>query len=352
MPSTTYQLSNSAASARIEATLSSTGEVEFPGIPSTQEWREDFPATQIPPRRPRSPYITPETSFNVPSGEPEIDGFDIQTLAGAPQTPARWVSELQQMPPTPISIKKQSLSSRNENGVYGSPNERPRNEKSALESEVLSASSISSSKHADGALDVHVRRRRRRRRSRWQGHTTQTSPTRLKRDTPNPPPAAPLHSSTPEPWPTPFPQADKGIYPYLPPSTQFEQMVKFTSATEEHIDKWNLHHATYPVPLLRQVLNGQECVHMGLYSQLEHMDKLLEELEKMMRPVSAKERARKGKAGREKYRRVAPQMLERIRFMREMTRQKQVCFYESRLPMRLDWRTDGRIQCGDVDLAV
>lgn len=110
-------------------------------------------------------------------------------------------------------------------------------------------------------------------------------------------------------------------------------MVKFTSATEEHIDKWDLHHATYPVPLLRQVLSAQECVHMGLYSQLEHMDKMLQELEKSMKPMAAKERAKRGKVG-DKYRRVSPRMLAMIKFMRSVTKQEQVCFYESRIPTR------------------
>jgi hypothetical protein len=109
------------------------------------------------------------------------------------------------------------------------------------------------------------------------------------------------------------------MYPYLPPTKQFEQMVKFTSATEDHIDRWNLHDGTYRVPLLRQVLSAQECVHKGLYAQLEHMYKMLEELEKMMKPIPAKERAKKGKVG-EKYRRVSPQLLKRVQLMKSITK--------------------------------
>jgi hypothetical protein len=59
---------------------------------------------------------------------------------------------------------------------------------------------------------------------------------------------------------------------------------------------------------------------MGFYVQLEYMDKLLEEVEKMMKPVPAKERAKRGKVGK-KFRRITPQMLE-----------QQICYYESRIP--------------------
>jgi enoyl-CoA hydratase/carnithine racemase len=114
-------------------------------------------------------------------------------------------------------------------------------------------------------------------------------------------------------------------------------MVKFTSATEEHIDKWNLHDGTYPVALLRQVLSAQECVHMGLFAQLEHMDKLLSEMEELVEPIPVKEPARLGKVG-EKYRRTSPEMLERVRFMRSITKQHQVRYYESRIPTRSNLR--------------
>jgi len=155
-----------------------------------------------------------------------------------------------------------------------------------------------------------------------------TSLNRTDRDVRDPVLAA-LGSSAPEPWPVPFPLADAGlIYPCLPPAEQFDQMVRYTSSTEEHIDKWDLHDGTYPVSFLCQVLSAQECVHMGLYSQLEHMDRLLKVLEGKMKPVPAKERAEKGKVG-EKHRRITPQML------RSITKQQQIYFYESRIPTRL-----------------
>jgi hypothetical protein len=68
----------SAMSSRID-------EAEFPGIPSTQEWREDLSATQMPLRKPQNAYITPQTSFTEPADQTEIDGFDIQAFVGAAQ---------------------------------------------------------------------------------------------------------------------------------------------------------------------------------------------------------------------------------------------------------------------------
>jgi hypothetical protein len=145
--------------------------------------------------------------------------------------------------------------------------------------------------------------------------------------------------------------ADRGIYPNLPPATQFEQMVKLTSATEDHIDSWNLPDGTYPVPLLRQVLSAQECVHMGLYAQLEHVYKMLKELEKMMKPIPSKERAKKGKVG-EKYRRVSPQMQNRVQFMESVTKQQQICCYESRIPTLPDHRSRSNFESVSAGFAV
>jgi hypothetical protein len=64
---------------KMDEPCSRAGKAEFPDIPSTQEWREDFPAPQVPPRKPRTAYIAPETAFVVASNEIEIDGFDIRT---------------------------------------------------------------------------------------------------------------------------------------------------------------------------------------------------------------------------------------------------------------------------------
>jgi hypothetical protein len=142
---------------------------------------------------------------------------------------------------------------------------------------------------------------------------------------------APSFLYSPEPWPVPSPLADKDIYPYLPPAQQFDQMVKFTSATEEHIEKWELHDSAYLVPVLREVLSAQECVHMGFFAQLEHMNRLLGELEQMMKPIPVKERTRRSQMG-EQNKRITRKMLQKIKFMQSMTKQHQVCFCESRIP--------------------
>ncbi|ERF73548.1 hypothetical protein EPUS_08755 [Endocarpon pusillum Z07020] len=316
-------------------------EAEFPGIPSTQDWREDFPATQFPQSRPRNAYITPETSFTVPSDETEVDGFDLQVLVDVPvpQTPARALNESQRMPPTPMSVTKGSSCYEKVHSLVTNSTVRASDklkDASTVVSQTLQASpSRPVTKTTVKSEEASVPRRRRRRpkkRSRAQQPCSQTLQSNAKDTAP-----ATHPSSTPEPWPLPFPLADKGIYPYLPPAKQFDQMVKFTSATEEHIDKWNIHEDTYPIPLLRQVLSVQECVHMGLYVQLEYMDKMLGELEKSMKPETAKERARKGKRG-DKYQKITPRMLEKIRFMRSITRQHQVCYYESRIPTRPNLR--------------
>ena len=315
-------------------TLSRAREAEFPGIPSTQEWRDDFPATQIPPRKSRTAYLTPQTSFTAPSNETDIDGFDIQALVGAPQTPAGGLKKSHQMPPTPMSIKKRGSSREIGPGSAKKLTVRVKHELDAtsiLDAEVLPASPTHRLNKIIKCEGPKVPRRRMRGHKKRK-HSPQTDSDRSVCASSNSFLTAP-RSPTPEPWPIPFPRADRGIYPYLPPAKQFDQMVKFTSATEEHIDKWDLHGGTYPVPLLRQVLSAQECVHMGLYSQLEHMDKLLGELEQMMKPVPAKERARSGKVG-DKYKRITPPMLEKIKFMRSITKQHQVCFYESRIPTR------------------
>jgi hypothetical protein len=288
-------------------------------------------------------YITPQTSFTVPSEETEIDGFDIMTFANAPQTPAAKLNEAQQMPPTPMSITKRDLTSGNFKTSFkisASRTDDALNNSSTLETEEPPSSPTRQSKEhgAPGSTQIS---RRRRRRLRKRSRTLQSPLKESCSEVPDVRPAA-IPTSTPEPWPVPFPLADRGIYPYLPPAKQFDQMVRFTSATEEHIEKWNLHDRTYPVPLLRQVLSGQECVHMGLFAQLQHMDKTLEELDKMMQPKSAKERAKRGKVG-DKYKRVTPQMLEKIRFMRSITNQHQVCFYESRIPTRPDFKTSSKV---------
>ena len=319
--------------------LSWAAEAEFPGIPSTQDWHEDFPATQLPQFKPRNAYITPETSFTVPSDETEVDGFDLQALEDGPQTPARALNESQRMPPTPMSITKGS--SCYEKGHTPVNNSTVRTtdklqEASTVVSQPRQASPsrpVTQTKVKSEEGSVPRRRRRRpKKRNRAQKPCSQTLQSNAKDTAP-----ATHPSSAPEPWPLPFPLADKGIYPYLPPAKQFDQMVKFTSATEEHIDKWDLHNGTYPIPLLRQVLSAQECVHMGLYAQLEHMDKMLGELEKAMKPEPGRERARRGRRG-EKYQKITPRMLEKIRFMRSITRQHQVCYYESRIPTRPDLR--------------
>jgi hypothetical protein len=64
--------------------LTRAGEAEFPGTPS-QEWRDDFPATQFPPLKTQTAYITPQTSFSAPSNHTETDGFEVQILAACPR---------------------------------------------------------------------------------------------------------------------------------------------------------------------------------------------------------------------------------------------------------------------------
>jgi hypothetical protein len=317
---------------------SSAGDTEFPGIPSTQEWHEDFPSTQIPICNSRAAYITPATSFTIPSNDSELDGFDVRVLVGMPQTPVRVSNESLQMPPTPLSVPKREMNiktnaaSRDGLGVQA---DKAIEGISTLGFGAVPASSLQDSKKANMAKNVQVHGRKRKR-PRKRGRTIQPSPTQIKQEAIDPIPAPHL-SSTPELWPVPFPQADKGIYPDLPPAQQFEQMVTFTSATEEHIDKWDLHTGTYPVPLLREVLSAQECIHMGFYSQLEQLDKQLREFEEMMRPISAKERSKMVEWG-ERYKTVTPQMWEKVKRMRSITKQRPVCFYESRIPTRLRLR--------------
>ncbi len=319
--------------------LSRAAEAELPGIPSTQDWREDFPATQFFQRKPRNAYITPETSFTVPSDETEADGFDLQALM-APQTPASGSDESQRMPPTPLSVAKVSSSHMRDHVFVNNSAVRANEKLAEFPPAVLLAIQPSPCHRANSTTvkceeEGSVPRRRRRSRKRSSRAQQPCSPSledRAKDTTP-----ATHASSAPEPWPLPFPLADRGIYPYLAPAKQFDQMVKFTSATEEHIDKWNLHDDMYPIPLLRQVLSAQECVHMGLYAQLEHMDKMLAELEKSMKPETATERAKKGRRG-DRYKKITPRMLEQIRFMRSITREHQVCYYESRIPTRTDPR--------------
>jgi hypothetical protein len=313
------------------------GEAEFPGIPSTQEWREDFPATQVPPREPRNAYITPQTSFSLPSGDAERVGFDFQLLPASPRRPSVKWKETQQMPPTPKSITKSYSHSKKEYTSARSPCLRAGSKggvASALKLKSPLNSPVRRSDNAAKSEEIIVPRRRKRRQNKpYRAPEAKSEDlgrgTGLK--------FTKQSCSVPEPWPLPFPQSDRGIHPYLPPAIQFEQMVKFTSATEEHIDKWNLHDSTYPVPLLRQVLSAQECVHMGFYAQLENLDKMLAEMEKMMKPIPAKERALRGNRG-ERYRRTSPQMLERIKFMRSITKQHQVFYYESRIPTGLNLR--------------
>jgi hypothetical protein len=307
------------------------GEVEFPGIPSTQEWREDFPATQAPPREARNAYITPQTSFSVPSNDTETDGFDVKLLAACARKPTEKWKESQQMPPTPKSITKSYPNTKKYYTADRSPCIPAANEVSVTSSLKLKSPLPSPIRVSDKVIKSEEAKvpRRRRKSPNKRRRTAEPKLEDLGRRTGLT--VAKQSCNVPEPWPVPFPQSDRGIHPYLPPAIQFDQMVKFTSATEEHIDKWDLHNATYPVPLLRQVLSAQECVHMGLYAQLEHMDKMLAEMEKMMKPIPAKERAVRGKVG-EKYPRTSPQMLERIKFMRSITKQHQVFCYESRIP--------------------
>ncbi|KAF7512949.1 hypothetical protein GJ744_012052 [Endocarpon pusillum] len=243
------------------------------GIPSTQDWREDFPATQPPQSKPRNAYITPETSFTVPSDETEVDGFDPQVLVDAPQTPARALNEPQRMPPTPLSITKGSSCYEKGHSLANNSTVRANDKLKgafAVVSQTLQASPSRPAIQTTVKAEEGSVPRRKRRRPKTRSRAQQPRPQTVQRNAKDTAPATDA-SSAPEPWPLPFPLADKGIYPYLPPAKQFDQMVKFTSAIEEHIDKWNLHDDTYPIPLLRQVLSAQEWVHMGLYAQLEYM---------------------------------------------------------------------------------
>lgn len=307
-------------------------EPEFPGLPSTQEWREDFPSTQIPPQKPRTAYITPQTSFLVPPNEAETDGFDIEVLTQALHTPTEQLNKLGRTPPTPMSIKKHDSSrEKGDNSLNMQCDDT-----STLKSEEILQSPIQQTRKVAQLEGAKIPCRRRRRPKKHKRNLLPSSEP-SDQNISDAESAVPFPSTNPEPWPVPFPLADIGIYPYLPPAKQFDQMVKFTSATENHIDKWDLHNSTYPVPLLRQVLSAQERVHMGFWSQLEYMDKLLGDLEELMKPISAKERARRGKSA-EKYKRITPQMLAMIKFMRSITKQQQICFYQSRIPTRPESR--------------
>lgn len=296
--------------------------------------------TQVPPYKSRTAYITPQTSFNVPSDEAEIDGFGSQMLTHehvreemqTTRAPAKWLHELRQMPPTPASIARCNSSEEIANSSCNHLDLQADIELAASSSLVKEALSGSPTYLPKGRIKPEELKFCRRGRHRRVKHASMVStcPNQPDHVLRNPLHAAP-GSNSPEPWPVPFPLADRGIYPYLPPAKQFDQMVRFTSATEDHIDKWNLHSGVYPVSLLRQVLSAQECVHMGLYSQLEHMHKLLGELEEMVKPTPHRERARRGKVGR-KNRKATQQILEKIKFMRSITKQHQVCYYESRIP--------------------
>jgi hypothetical protein len=309
--------------------LSCSGQYEFPGIPSTQEWHEDFPATQFPLHKPRAPYITPATSFNVPCDEAEVDGFDIRILQDAPYTPARLGHGVQGLPPTPMSIEKCQISrdgysTSAESTIAG--NQSYSEGKSVRDSDQPTTPPLCACQ-AETQLGHANPYRRRRRRPKKRARIAQSSTASPTPKLSNPI-LEPPHLTVPEPWPLPFPQSDRGIYPYLPPAKQFEQMVKFTSSTEEHIDKWDLHESTYPVPLLRQVLSATECVNMGFHAQLEFMFHLTEKLEVEMKPMKKKNRGR----GKEKYKRITSEMVQQVRFMKEVMLQQQVCYYESRIP--------------------
>jgi hypothetical protein len=185
-------------------------EGEFPGIPSTQEWREDFPATEIPPRRSRSAYLTPQTSFTALADETEIDGFDHQTLALAPRTPGRIVNQLQQMPPTPDSITKRDSSSGKEHTRSNSSKgqvDSELGESSSLESDGRLASPFHQSESIVRAGEGGIHPRRRRRRPKNRSRNLPPSSNNSPRTTTDPAPAPSLLSFQ-EPWAVPFPLAD------------------------------------------------------------------------------------------------------------------------------------------------